>query len=181
MEVVDLPLAGLKLVRPRVFPDERGFFLEPYNEPRYVAAGIGARFVQDNHSRSVGGTLRGLHYQRHPGQAKLVRVSLGRILDVAVDIRPSSSTFGRWHAVELDATAHVQLFVPIGFAHGFYVLSEVAEVQYKVTSVYDPKEEHTLAWDDPEIAVAWPDPSPKLSPRDCAGESFAQYRLRVSS
>jgi dTDP-4-dehydrorhamnose 3,5-epimerase len=126
LDVVLLPLSGLKLVKPRVFGDPRGFFLESYHEPRYRAAGIDVPFVQDNHSRSKLGTLRGLHYQSHPGQAKLVRVTAGSIWDVTVDIRPGSPTFGRWHAVTLDAAAHEQLFVPVGFAHGFCVTSETA-------------------------------------------------------
>ncbi len=179
MEVVDLPLSGLKLIRPRVFVDGRGFFFEPYNEPRYQQAGITTRFVQDNLSRSIMGTLRGLHYQQHPGQAKLIHVTQGCIWDVAVDIRPTSPSFGKWHAVELNATEHAQLYIPVGFAHGFCVKSEIAQVQYKVSSPYDAQKEKTLRWDDPELAVDWPNRSPVLSKRDCEGEPFAEYRERV--
>ena len=179
MRVIDLELAGLKLIQPVVFGDERGFFLETYNALRYKDVGIDATFEQDNHSRSVKGTLRGLHYQSSPGQAKLVRVSFGRIWDVAVDIRPESSTFGRWHAVELDAEKNEQLYVPVGFAHGFCVLSEFAEVQYKVSSPYDAKTECGLSYADPDLNVSWPVTSPLLSARDQQAESFASFRARV--
>ena len=181
MRVIDLELAGLKLVQPAVFGDERGFFLETYSAPRYKEAGIDVVFEQDNHSRSVKGTLRGLHYQSSPGQAKLVRVSVGRIWDVAVDIRPESSTFGRWYAVELDDEKREQLFVPVGFAHGFCVLSDFAEVQYKVSSPYDAKTECGLSYADPELNVAWPVTSPLLSARDQQAESFASFRARVQA
>ena len=179
MQVIDLELSGLKLIRPTVFGDERGFFLETYSAPRYAAAGIQVTFVPDNHSRSVKGTLRGLHYQSQPGQAKLVRVSRGRIWDVAVDIRPESPTFGRWHAVELDDQKNEQLFVPVGFAHGFCVLSDFAEVQYKVSSPYDAKTELALDYADPDLKVAWPISSPLLSARDQTAESFASFRARA--
>jgi dTDP-4-dehydrorhamnose 3,5-epimerase len=179
MEVVDLPLAGLKLIRPRVFPDSRGMFFESYHEPRYQAAGIAVRFVQDNHSRSVEGTLRGLHYQSSPGQAKLIRVLSGRIYDVAVDIRPDSPTYGQWYGAYLDAVEHAQLFVPVGFAHGFLVTSDVADVMYKVSSVYDAKTESGIRWNDPEIGVKWPTTAPLLSERDLQAESFAAYTRRV--
>jgi dTDP-4-dehydrorhamnose 3,5-epimerase len=179
MKVFDLPLAGLKLIQPAVFSDNRGFLLESYNEPRYRAAGVDVRFQQDNHSRSAKGTLRGLHYQSTPGQAKLVRVAAGKIWDVAVDIRPDSSTFGRWHGVELDDQLHQQLFLPVGFAHGFCVLSEFADVQYKVSSPYDAATECGLDYADPELNVAWPVESPVLSARDQRTESFASFRARV--
>jgi len=179
VKVTDLALSGLKLIQPAVFGDERGVFLESYSAPRYAAAGIDAPFVQDNHSRSVKGTLRGLHYQSQPGQAKLLRVSLGRIWDVAVDIRPESPTFGRWHGLELDDQKHEQLFIPVGFAHGFCVLSDVAEVQYKVSTPYDAKTECGLDYADPDLKVAWPVSSPLLSARDQKAESFASYRARV--
>jgi dTDP-4-dehydrorhamnose 3,5-epimerase len=179
MEVSDLRLDGLKLIRPRVFRDSRGFFLESYHAPRYRACGIEAEFVQDNHSRSVLGTLRGLHYQSSPGQAKLVRVGVGRVWDVVVDIRPASPTFGQWEGVYLDADEHLQLFVPIGFAHGFCVVSEFAEMLYKVTSPYDPHTECSIRYDDPELGLPWPVPEPVLSQRDRQAESFAQFRARV--
>jgi dTDP-4-dehydrorhamnose 3,5-epimerase len=179
VKVIDLELNGLKLVQPDVFGDERGFFLETFSAPRYAAAGIDATFVQDNHSRSVKGTLRGLHYQSEPGQAKLVRVSLGKIWDVAVDIRPDSPTFGRWQGVVLDDQKHEQILVPIGFAHGFCVLSAAAEVQYKVSSPYEGKTECGLNYADPDLNIAWPVASPLLSARDQQNESFASYRARV--
>jgi dTDP-4-dehydrorhamnose 3,5-epimerase len=179
MEVESLRLEGLKLVSPRVFADERGLFLETYREPRYVEHGIDCRFVQDNHSRSVRGTLRGLHYQSTPGQAKLIRVSHGRIFDVVVDIRAGSPTFGQWEAVELDSDSHRQLFIPIGFAHGFCVLSETADVVYKVSSVYHPDTEQTLAYDDPDVAIVWPIADLVLSERDRHAESLATLRRRL--
>lgn len=179
MDVKDLPLAGTKLIRPDVFPDRRGFFLESYNRDRYGSVGVGCFFVQDNHSRSVRGALRGLHYQEAPGQAKLVRVARGRIFDVVVDIRPSSSTFGRWHGSVLDDEEQAQLFIPVGFAHGFCVLSESADVVYKVSAPYDPAAERTLRWDDPELSISWPIRRPILSDRDRRAESFASLRGRV--
>jgi dTDP-4-dehydrorhamnose 3,5-epimerase len=179
VEITDLPLSGLKLVHPRVFRDSRGFFLESFHEPRYRAAGIDCHFVQDNHARSSEGALRGLHFQSTPGQAKLLSVARGRIFDVAVDIRPSSPTFGKWCGVYLDAEDAIQLFIPIGFAHGYCVVSEVADVLYKVSAVYDPKTESTIQWNDPDIAVAWPVREPVLSERDQRGESFAAYAKRV--
>lgn len=179
MDAIELPLAGLKLLKPRVFRDERGFFIETYHQPRYRDAGIDVTFVQDNHSRSTQGTLRGLHYQSSPGQAKLIRVARGSIFDVAVDIRPDSRTFGRWYGTQLDAEEHAQLFVPVGFAHGFCVMSDIADVVYKVSSVYDAQTESGLRWDDPDIGVEWPTRAPLLSPRDRQTETFADYAKRV--
>jgi len=178
MEIIELPLTGAKLIRPRIFRDARGFFFESYSQPRYHAAGITETWVQDNHSSSTQNTLRGLHYQSQPGQAKLVRVTRGRIFDVIVDIRAGSPTFGRWHGEEIDAEAHEQLYVPIGFAHGFAVLSEIAEVQYKVSSPYDGATECAIRWNDPELGVVWPIAAPILSPRDQQSESFAEFRAR---
>jgi dTDP-4-dehydrorhamnose 3,5-epimerase len=179
MELIDLPLTGAKLIRPRVFRDARGFFFESYSQQRYQAAGISETWVQDNHSSSTRGTLRGLHYQSSPGQAKLVRVSSGRIFDVIVDIRPESPSFGRWHGEEIDANAHEQMYVPVGFAHGFCVLSDIAEVQYKVSSPYDGATECAFRWNDPELGVAWPLNDPILSERDQTSESFATFRSRL--
>lgn len=179
MEIIDLPLAGAKLLKPRVFRDARGFFFESFSEPRYQAAGVRETWLQDNHSMSCQGTLRGLHYQSKPGQAKLLRVSRGRIFDAFVDIRPTSPTFGKWHGVELDAEDHTQVYIPVGFAHGFCVLSEVAEVQYKVSTPYDAATECSLRWNDPELGVAWPISSPILSERDQKSESFAQFKQRL--
>jgi dTDP-4-dehydrorhamnose 3,5-epimerase len=179
MEVIELPLPGLKLVRPRVFRDSRGFFRETFHEPRYAQAGIDCRFVQDNHSRSSYGTLRGLHYQSTPGQAKLLSTTRGRVFDVAVDIRPDSPTFGEWHGVTLDAEEGTQLFIPVGFAHGFCVLSEDADVAYKVSAVYDARTELGIRWNDPDIGVTWPIADPVLSERDQKTESFADFKRRV--
>lgn len=190
MKVESLRLAGLKLLRPQVFADDRGFFLEGYHAERYVAHGIDCTFVQDNHSRSRHGTLRGLHYQATPalgatelstaGQAKLVRVARGAIFDVAVDIRPESPTFGQWQGIELDDRDHVQLFVPVGFAHGFCVLSDTADVIYKVSSPYVAAAERSIAWNDPALGVTWPLEDPIVSARDRDAESFSAYRARVS-
>lgn len=180
MQVIDLPLAGAKLIKPRVFRDERGFFLESFSAERYQSAGVPEVWVQDNHSLSKHGTLRGLHYQSTPGQAKLVRVSRGQIFDVLVDIRPGSPTFGKWHGQLLDAEAHEQLYVPVGFAHGFAVLSDVAEVQYKVSTPYNGATESAIRWNDPEIGVTWPIAEPLLSERDQTSESFAAFKARSS-
>lgn len=169
-----LPLDGPLLLTPKVHADGRGFFLETYRADRHGAAGVTDTFVQDNHSRSSRGTLRGMHFQRTPGQAKLVRVASGKIWDVVVDIRPSSPTYGRWHAVELDADTHRQLYVPIGFAHGFCVLSDVADVVYKVSSLYDPATEAGFAWNDPEVGIPWPVDAPTLSPRDQAAKPLRE-------
>jgi dTDP-4-dehydrorhamnose 3,5-epimerase len=179
VQVTDLKLAGLKLIRPTVFGDDRGFFLETYSAGRYAAAGIDVTFVQDNHSRSVKGTLRGLHYQSRPGQAKLVRVIVGRIWDVVVDIRPDSATFGQWQGTELDTERREQLFVPVGFAHGFCVLSDAAEVEYKVSAPYDAATECSLHYADPELGIQWPVDQPVLSARDQQAESFAALRARL--
>lgn len=176
MDVLDLELPGLKLVKPRVFTDDRGFFLESFHQGRYRAVGIDCDFVQDNHSRSVKGTLRGLHLQHDPGQAKLVSAARGRIFDVAVDVRPASPTYKRWVGVWLDDVEHHQLFVPTGFAHGFYVQSDIADVCYKVSTFYDAALETGFRWDDAEIGVEWPDKAPLLSARDADAQSFSDYR-----
>ena len=171
-------LPDVLIVEPRVFPDDRGFFVETYSAPRYRAAGIDVDFVQDNHSRSVRGTLRGLHWQvaPHP-QAKLIRVLAGEILDVAVDIREGSPTFGRWVSVSLSAENFRQLFIPVGFAHGFLVLSDLADIEYKCSDVYDPAAERGLMWNDPEIGIAWPVTDPILSPRDRAHPPLGALRV----
>ena len=179
MEVEDLPLAGAKLIRPKIFRDARGFFFESYSEKLYQEAGMPETWVQDNHSRSGRDTLRGLHYQSKPGQAKLVRVTLGRVFDVIVDIRPGSATFGKWHGLYVDAEEHAQVYIPVGFAHGFCVLSEIAEVQYKVSTPYDGGSECAIRWDDPELGVAWPTSKPTLSQRDQTSELFAEFRART--
>jgi dTDP-4-dehydrorhamnose 3,5-epimerase len=172
------PIEGLLVVKPRVFRDARGFFAETYNRERFAEAGIGIEFVQDNHSLSARGTLRGLHFQTTPGQAKMVRCTRGRIWDVAVDIRPGSDTFGRHHAVELTPDDMAMFFVPVGFAHGFLVLSEEAEVQYKCSNVYNPATESGIAWNDPDLDVPWPleGIEPLLSERDKTNQSFAAWK-----
>jgi dTDP-4-dehydrorhamnose 3,5-epimerase len=173
-------LSGVLLVEPTVHRDARGFFFESYRADRYREAGIDAVFVQDNHSFSLGGTLRGLHAQLAPSaQAKLVRVVEGEVFDVAVDIRLGSPSFGRFASATLSAENHLQLFVPPGFAHGFCVTSERAQVEYKCSAPYDPACELAIAWDDPEIAIPWPVAAPTLSPRDRAAPRLAQARPRL--
>jgi len=159
-------LQGPVLIQAEVHADSRGFFLETYRSVRYRELGIDVEFVQDNHSRSTRGTVRALHFQSSPGQAKLVRVARGAIFDVVVDIRRSSPTFGQWESFSLDDESHRQLYVPIGFAHGFCATSEVADVVYKVASYYDPETERGIAWDDPTIGIAWPDLPHSTSDRD---------------
>jgi dTDP-4-dehydrorhamnose 3,5-epimerase len=171
MESVDL-LREAKLIRSEVFFDERGYFLETYQKPLYQSLGIDCDFVQDNHSFSKKGTLRGMHFQHFPGQAKLIRVLCGEIFDVIVDIRPHSPTFRRWAGVHLKDEAHEQLFIPVGFAHGFCVLSETAHVCYKVSSVYDPDQERGFRYDDPEIGIKWPSLKVFLSQRDVKAPYF---------
>lgn len=172
MQVTDLRISGLKLIVPRVFEDERGFFFESYRASRYREDGIDVAFVQDNVSFSRYGTIRALHFQSAPGQAKLVSCVQGKIWDVAVDLREHSPTFGEWEAVELDGESHRQLFVPVGFAHGFCVLSETARVHYKVSSPYDPKTEVSIRWND--FGIQWPIQNPLLSPRDQTSPFFRE-------
>ena len=167
---------GLVLVAPTVHGDDRGFLVETYSARDWAATGIDAEFVQDNHSRSAGGTLRGLHFQTEPGQAKLVRCQRGRIWDVAVDLRSDSPTFGKWEGYELDDVAHRQLFIPAGFAHGFVVLSDVADVLYKCSSYYDGSIERGIAWDDPDVGIEWPLDDPKVSERDATAPKLAEIR-----
>jgi dTDP-4-dehydrorhamnose 3,5-epimerase len=166
MNVEKTPLAGLLVVHPKVHPDARGFFLETYHESRYAEAGIDVRFIQDNHSSSVQGTLRGLHAQLQRPQAKLVRCIEGAIFDVAVDVREGSATFGQWFGVELTALNHRQLYVPAGFLHGFCVTSEQAQVEYKCSDVYVPGDQVGVRWNDPDIGIQWPLKDPLLSDKD---------------
>ena len=166
-------IAGVVLVEPDVFRDERGFFLETFNRSELSELGIATEFIQDNHSRSVRNTIRGLHFQLGGGQVKLVRAARGRILDVVVDLRPDSPTFGEWEGVDLDDETHLQIYVPVGFAHGFCVMSEVADVCYKVSAAYDPSLERGIAWDDPSIGITWPIATPLLSERDRHNPSLA--------
>jgi dTDP-4-dehydrorhamnose 3,5-epimerase len=173
MKFLPTAIPEVVLVQPDVHGDDRGFFLETYHQKKYGEAGLPTEFVQDNHSFSVRDTLRGLHAQlRHP-QGKLIRAILGEILDVAVDIRPSSPTFGHWVSALLSGENHHQLYVPPGFAHGFCVTSDAAHVQYKCTALYDRDDEIAIQWDDPRIGVEWPTVAPLLGPRDVAAPALA--------
>lgn len=178
MTVIPQRIPDVLLIQPKVHRDERGFFLESYNEARYASAGIAARFVQDNHSKSARRTLRGLHAQLKRPQGKLVRVLQGEVFDVAVDVRPGSATYGAWVGLRLTAESFDQLFIPAGFAHGFCVLSETAEFAYKVTDFYDAGDEACLRWDDPAIGIDWPIADPVLSAKDKAGLSLAEFEAR---
>ena len=174
MKVTRTEIPEVLVIEPKVFGDDRGFFLESYNEKAFrEATGLNVQFVQDNHSRSMKGVLRGLHYQlRHP-QGKLVRVVRGAVFDVAVDLRRSSPTFGRSCGVELSEENHRQLWVPAGFAHGFQVLSETADFLYKTTGYYAPDDERCIAWNDPTLGIVWPQgPAPTVSAKDAAAGSF---------
>jgi dTDP-4-dehydrorhamnose 3,5-epimerase len=170
---LETKLDGVVLVEPVVHGDERGFMLESFSRDAWSELGVDVEFVQHNHSRSRRGTLRGIHFQTEPGQAKLVRCPRGEILDVAVDLRRGSPTFGQWEAHVLDDVSHRQLFVPVGFGHGFAVLSEEADVAYQVSSYYDPATESGIAWDDPDVGVEWPLSEPLLSERDKAAPRLA--------
>ncbi|WP_374482007.1 dTDP-4-dehydrorhamnose 3,5-epimerase [Zoogloea sp.] len=179
MKVTPTRIPGLLILEPKVFGDARGFFLESFNAQVFrEATGLQVDFVQDNHSRSAKGVLRGLHYQVQHPQGKLVRVVKGRVFDVAVDLRKSSPTFGQWDGVELSEDNHRQLWVPAGFAHGFVVLSETADFLYKTTDYYAPQFERSLAWNDPTVGVAWPlhelDGPPLLSAKDQVGKALAE-------
>jgi len=169
MQIEQTKLEGVLLITPQVFGDERGFFMETYNQEKAKTLGLPSEFVQDNHSKSAYGVLRGLHYQSPQWQGKLVRVIQGEIFDVAVDIRAGSATFGNWVGVKLSAENKQQLYVPEGFAHGFCVTSETAEVVYKCTSLYAPEQEGSLLWNDADIGIEWPVEQPKLSGKDEAG------------
>jgi dTDP-4-dehydrorhamnose 3,5-epimerase len=175
LEVQPLAIADVVLLKPKVFGDPRGFFLESWNRRRFAEAGLDFDFVQDNHSHSARHTLRGLHYQARNPQGKLVRVVSGAVFDVAVDLRRSSANFGRWVGAELSAANNHMLWVPPGFAHGFLVLSESADFQYKCTDYYAPEYERTIAWNDAQIGIRWPLPAgvgPTLSGKDAAGVAF---------
>ena len=178
MEVIATQHPEVLLLRPRVFGDARGFFLESYNRKAFAELGIGAEFVQDNHSRSAQGVLRGLHYQIRQPQGKLVRVAVGEVFDVAVDLRRSSPHFGRVATMRLSAETHDMAWIPPGFAHGFLVLSGHAEFLYKTTDYYAPQFERSLLWNDPELAIAWPlDGEPLLSAKDLAGLPLDQCEV----
>jgi dTDP-4-dehydrorhamnose 3,5-epimerase len=179
MNVIDSPLPSVKLIEPKVFGDDRGFFFESWNASRFATAGLDLHFVQDNHSRSARNVLRGLHYQIQDPQGKLVRVVAGAVFDVAVDLRRSSPQFGRWVGYELSAENKRMLWVPPGFAHGFLVLSETADFLYKCTMPYAPAHERSLAWNDPAVGVEWPlaGASPILSAKDAAAQTLAQAAI----
>jgi dTDP-4-dehydrorhamnose 3,5-epimerase len=177
MKFQNTPIQDVVLIEPQVFGDARGFFLETWQAPKFAAAGITAKFVQDNHSRSAQWTLRGLHFQTEHTQGKLVRVTAGNVFDVVVDLRRSSKTFGAWWGVELSAENHLMLWVPPGLAHGILVTSEQVDFLYKCTDIYCPAHEKTLAWDDPTLAIKWPMPPgvrPKLSAKDAKGTLFTE-------
>ena len=177
--VSETPLAGVLSIQPVVHGDDRGVFLETYHASRYREAGIALSFVQDNQSRSRKGVLRGFHYQDMSApMAKLVRCSSGAVLDVVVDLRVGSPTFGSSLAIELTGENHRQLLVPVGFGHAFLTLSEQADVEYKCSGYYEPSAEHTIAWNDPEIAAPWPIPNPIVSAKDARGMTLADYRTR---
>lgn len=179
MNIIPTAIPNVLLIEPRVFQDERGFFLESYQKKKFMEAGIDGDFVQDNHSKSCRGTLRGLHYQLHQPQGKLVRVIAGEVFDVAVDIRRHSPTFGKWIGDYLSADNKKMLWVPAGFAHGFYVTSHVAEVLYKASDYYAPQWERSIRWDDPTIGIQWPiqDELPILSAKDEMGKLLAEAEL----
>lgn len=174
MNVTETDLPGVLIIEPRVFGDARGFFMETWNAGTFAAAGLDLAFVQDNHSRSQRGVLRGLHFQNPTPQGKLVRVTSGAVFDVVVDLRVSSATFGRWAGVELSAANKRMLWVPEGFAHGFLTLEDDTDFLYKCTAPYAPGAEHTLAWNDPEVGIDWPDlgMAPLVSGKDARGDTL---------
>jgi dTDP-4-dehydrorhamnose 3,5-epimerase len=173
MQVSKTPIDGLLTIEPKIFADPRGMFYEVYSENRYEEHGIPC-FVQDNHSVSKKGVVRGLHYQVNPGQGKLVRVTRGEVFDVAVDIRKQSPTYGKWWGLSLSETNNFQLYIPIGFAHGFCVLSESAEVLYKCSDYYSPENERGILWNDPDLAIDWPVKDPILSEKDAMYPLFSE-------
>lgn len=177
MKVIETSIPDVKIIEPNVFGDERGFFMETWQQKKFEELVAPRQFVQDNHSKSAQGILRGLHYQTENTQGKLVRVVAGEVFDVAVDMRRSSETFGQWVGVLLSAENHRQLWVPEGFAHGFYVTTESAEFVYKCTDYYNPGHEHTLQWNDPTVGIEWPilaNSEPLLSGKDQLGKSFGE-------
>jgi dTDP-4-dehydrorhamnose 3,5-epimerase len=169
------PISGVLILEPRVFRDERGFFLETFRKEALERAGVAADLVQDNHSRSVKGTIRALHFQVPPGQPKLVRCARGAVFDVVVDLRRSSPTFKQSFSITLSDENHFQLYIPAGLAHGFCVVSDVADFVYRCGSYYDPATERGIAWDDPALAIPWPADEPILSDRDRSNPSLAEY------
>lgn len=179
MNIIETALSGVLIIEPRVFGDARGFFMETWNAEAFAGAGLNLNFVQDNHSRSQKGVLRGLHFQNPDPQGKLVRVACGAVFDVAVDLRGSSPTFGQWVGVELSADNKRMLWVPEGFAHGFLTLEDDTDFLYKCTAPYAPQSEHTLAWDDPAVGIDWPliGLDPLISEKDARGRSVADVKV----
>jgi len=178
MKVIETSICGCVIIEPTVFGDERGFFLETFHAARYAeSAGINLPFVQDNHSRSSKGVLRGLHFQKTKPQGKLVRVVRGEVYDVAVDIRANSKTFGKWEAVILSEQNKLQFWVPPGFAHGFVVLSDIADFEYKCTDFYDSTDEGSILWSDPDLGIQWPVQNPIVSAKDAVAKQLADLDL----
>lgn len=175
MNIIKTKLEGAIIIEPKVFGDHRGFFMETFQKSRYIEAGITLDFVQDNHSRSSKGVLRGLHFQKTKPQGKLVRVVQGEVFDVAVDIRQDSPTYGQWEGVLLTEENKRQFYVPPGFAHGFVVLSDTADFEYKCTDYYDPSDEGSLLWNDPDLAIDWPIKDVQLSEKDQNAPSFVDF------
>jgi dTDP-4-dehydrorhamnose 3,5-epimerase len=176
MNIIQTKLANCVIIEPKVYGDDRGFFLETFQAERYASVGITLPFVQDNHSRSSKGVLRGLHFQKTKPQGKLVRVVRGEVYDVAVDIRLGSPTYGRWEAVVLSADNKKQFWVPPGFAHGFVVISDSADFEYKCTDYYDPSDEGSLLWSDPDLNIPWPIDKPILSEKDAQAPLLANLK-----
>lgn len=176
MNIIETAIEGVLIIEPKVFGDDRGFFMESWNERSFAEKGLNFTFVQDNHSRSSRGVLRGLHYQQPDPQGKLVRVTAGAVFDVAVDMRKSSPTFGKWVGVELSAANKRMFFIPEGMAHGFLCLEDGTDFLYKCTSYYQPATEHSLLWNDPEVGIEWPleGITPQLSAKDMAGKPLAE-------
>ena len=179
MKVHQTSISGALILEPKVFADDRGFFLESYSERTFAELGITEKFVQDNHSSSTRGVLRGLHYQVQKPQGKLVRVVSGEVLDAFVDLRRSSPTFGRWHSVKLSTENKLLAWIPAGLAHGFYVLSDNADVLYKYTEFYHPELERTILWNDSDLGIEWNAESPLLSPKDQRGKPFRDAEVFV--
>ena len=177
LNVIETSLPGVLVLEPKVYADERGFFMETYHAARFREAGIDAIFVQDNHSRSLRGVLRGLHYQEPNPQGKLVRCTKGALFDVAVDIRVGSPHFGKWTSAELTEENKRMLWVPPGFAHGFCALTDIADLVYKVTSLYDAKSDRVILWSDPDLRIAWPIGKPLLSPKDAAAPLLKEAKV----
>ena len=180
MKVKETSLPGVLLLEPKVFADARGFFLETYNASRFREIGIEETFVQDNHSRSARGVVRGLHYQQPRPQGKLVRCSRGTLFDVAVDIRRGSPHFGKWFGAELSEENMHMLWIPGGFAHGFCALTEFADLMYKCTELYDPTADRAIAWNDPQIGIEWPVENPVLSQKDAAAPMLKDAKVLPS-